>query len=137
MVTNFESMASRHLFAEDIPRHLYFFTRSTVKQYLEMTGFALLQEDNRGKIQKLSPTNWLAHWIQTCVLGKKFTYKDSPLSSREFRRKHGLNKGLGSALRYTAYSPASVVGRMLLPLVETVQVLRKNYGVSTYVGRKL
>jgi 2-polyprenyl-3-methyl-5-hydroxy-6-metoxy-1,4-benzoquinol methylase len=137
LVPNFESTASRHLFAEDIPRHLYFYTRSTVKQYLKKTDFALLEESNRGNIHKLAPTNWLAYWIQTHLRGKEFTYGDSPLSSREYRRKHGLNNGIGAALEYVTYSPSSVVGRMLLPLVEAVQILRKNYGVSTYVGRKL
>lgn len=137
LVPNFESTASRRLFAEDIPRHLYFYTRSTVKQYLEKTGFTLLEESNKGNIHKLAPTNWLAHGIQTRLRGKEFTYADSPLSSREFRHKHGLNRGIATALRYAAYSPSSVMGRLLLPVIETVQILRKNYGVSTYVGQKL
>jgi hypothetical protein len=35
------------------------------------------------------------------------------------------------------YSPSSVVDRMLWPLIEMGQILRKTYGSSTYVGRKL
>jgi len=30
-----------------------------------------------------------------------------------------------------------VLDRMLWPLVETAQILRETYGVSTFVGRKL
>src|SRR6266566_1463567 len=66
LVPNFGSVASRHLFCEDIPRHLYFFTRETVRQYLQKTGFALEKEDNGRKIYKLAPNNWLAFMVRTC-----------------------------------------------------------------------
>lgn len=136
LVTNFESMASRCLFAEDPPRHLYFFTRSTVRQYFEKAGFAFLREDNGRNIYKLAPVNWLAYQIQTRVRGRSFRWEDVPLTKREFLRTHDLRRGWRSSLRYAAYSPASVIGRVLLPVLETVEILRKRYGISTYVGRK-
>jgi len=137
LVTNFNSMVSRHLFGEDIPRHLYFFTRETVRQYLDKAGMTLEYEDNGRSIYKMAPANWLTYLVQTRLRGKPFTCKDVPLSSRDFRRAHGLSKGVGASLKYAAYSPSSVMERLLMPAVETAQSLRKNYGISTYVARKV
>jgi cyclopropane fatty-acyl-phospholipid synthase-like methyltransferase len=137
LVTNFHSAASRHLFCEDIPRHLYFFTRETVRQYLDKTGFALEKEDNGRNIYKLAPNNWLAFFVQTRLRGKEFTYADVPLTSKEFRRRYQLPRGISASLKYAAYSPASVIDRMLWPAIEAVQILSKCYGISTYAARKL
>jgi SAM-dependent methyltransferase len=137
LVTNFHSAASRHLFCEDIPRHLYFFTRETVRQYLDKTGFMLEKEDNGRNIYKLAPNNWLAFFVQTRLRGKKFTYADVPLTSKEFRRLRHLRPGISAALQYALYSPASVIDRMLWPAIEAAQILTKNYGISTYAARKL
>jgi SAM-dependent methyltransferase len=137
LVQNFHSVASRNLFCEDVPRHLYFFTRETVKRYLEKTGFALEREDNGRKIYKLAPNNWLGFMLRTRLLGKKYQFADAPLTSKEFRRRNNLRPGLVTALKYAAYSPTMVIDRMLWPVIETAQILRKTYGVSTYVGRKV
>jgi 2-polyprenyl-3-methyl-5-hydroxy-6-metoxy-1,4-benzoquinol methylase len=137
LVQNFHSVASRYLFCEDVPRHLYFFTRETAKQYLEKTGFALEKEVNGRKIYKLAPYNWLGYMVRTRLLGKKYEFRDAPLTSKEFRSVRNLRPGFVTALKYAAYSPVMVVDRMLWPLIETAQILRKTYGVSTFVGRKL
>lgn len=137
LVQNFQSVASRHLFCEDVPRHLYFFTRETVKQYLEKTGFTLEREDNGRKIYKMAPYNWLGFMVRTRLLRKRYEFRDAPLTSKEFRSVHNLRPGLVTALKYAAYSPAMVIDRMLWPLIEMAQILRKTYGVSTFVGRKL
>jgi len=137
LVQNFESVASRHLFCEDVPRHLYFFTRGTVKQYLERTGFALEKEVNGRKIFKLAPYNWLGFMLRTRLLGKKYEFRDAPMTSKEFRSVRNLPPGFVTAMKYAAYSPTMVVDRILWPLIETAQILRKTYGVSTFVGRKL
>ncbi|HYL86178.1 MAG TPA: class I SAM-dependent methyltransferase [Candidatus Angelobacter sp.] len=137
LVTNFQSAASRQLFCEDVPRHLYFFTRETVKQYLEKTGFALEREDNGRKIYKMAPYNWTGCMLRVRLLGEKYEFRDVPLTSKEFRRTRKLKPGLLTALKYAAYSPASVIDRMLWPVIESGQILRKTYGVSTFVGRKV
>jgi SAM-dependent methyltransferase len=137
LVPNFCSVASRHLFCEDIPRHLYFFTRETVRDYLQKTGFSLVEEDNGRSVYKLAPNNWLSFMIRTRLFGKEYRFQDVPLTSKEFRRIHNLRPGLAAALKYAAYSPASVIDRMLWPAIETAQILRKTYGVSTYTARKL
>ena len=137
LVTNFQSAASRHLFCEDVPRHLYFFTRKTIRQYLEATGFALEKEDNGRSIYKLAPVNWLSFMLRTRVKRQKFSFENVPLTKREFRARHNLPRGVRASLKYAVYSPASVIERMLWPAIETAQILRKNYGISTYVARKL
>jgi hypothetical protein len=137
LVTNFHSVTSRHLFCEDVPRHLYFFTRETVRRYLQETGFALEKEDNGGSIYKMAPRNWWPYILQTKLRGKPFLYDNLPVSSREFRKARGLPRGLRAAIRYAAYSPAATIDRMLTPFVEAAQILQKTYCISAYVARKL
>ena len=136
LVTNFHSVTSRKLFCEDVPRHLYFFTRETLQRYLQESGFTLEKEDNGGSIYKMSPRNWLPYILQTKLRGKPFHYSDLPVSSREFRKARGLQRGFRAAMQYAAYSPAATLDRMLTPLVEAAQVLRKTYCISAYVARK-
>jgi 2-polyprenyl-3-methyl-5-hydroxy-6-metoxy-1,4-benzoquinol methylase len=136
LVTNFKSAASRHLFCEDVPRHLYFFTRETVVRYLESTGFALVKEMNGRDVYKMAPSNWLTYMVRARLLGRAYTFEDVPLTSKEFRRLRGLPKGIASALKYAAYSPSSVIDRMLWPIIEGLQILRRTYGISTYVARR-
>jgi len=134
---NFRSTTSRHLFCEDVPRHLYFFTRETVKRYLERTGFELVKEVNGRDVYKMAPYHWLTYMVRSRLLRKKFTYQDIPLTSKEFRRKYQLESGIAAALKYAAYSPASVIERMLWPIIETIQILGGNYGNSTFIARKV
>jgi cyclopropane fatty-acyl-phospholipid synthase-like methyltransferase len=137
LVTNFQSVTSRYLFCEDVPRHLYFFTRKTIRQYLDATGFALEREDNGRNIYKLAPVNWLSYMLRTRLKRRRFSFEDVPLTHREFRARRNLPRGVRASLKYAVYSPASVIDRMLWPAIETAQILRKNYGISTYVARKL
>jgi cyclopropane fatty-acyl-phospholipid synthase-like methyltransferase len=136
LVTNFQSVASKFLFCEDVPRHLYFFTRKTIRQYLEATGFALEREDNGRSIYKMAPVNWLSYMLRTRLKKEKFSFEDVPLTQREFRVRQNLPRGVRASLNYAVYSPASVIDRMLWPAIETAQILRKNYGISTYVARR-
>lgn len=137
LVTNFQSIASRYLFCEDVPRHLYFFTRKTVRRYLDATGFALEREDNGRNIYKLAPVNWLNFMVCRHVREQKFSFEDVPLTEREFRARYNLQRSLRASLKYLSYSPVSVIDKMLWPAIETAQILRRSYGISTYVARKL
>ncbi|MGB7281863.1 MAG: class I SAM-dependent methyltransferase [Candidatus Acidiferrum sp.] len=136
LVTNFQSVASRHLFCEDVPRHLYFYTRQTVAQYLKNTGFTLVKEVNGRDIYKLAPNNWLTYMVRSRLLGREFTFRDVPLTSKEFRRERHLQSGIIAALKFAAYSPTSSIDRILWPIIETAQILRRSYGISTYVARR-
>jgi SAM-dependent methyltransferase len=136
LVTNFESAASRHLFCEDVPRHLYFFTRKTIRRYLDAAGLTLEAEHNGRDVYKMAPINWLPYFLKTRIQRQKFLFRDVPLTPKEFLRRHHLHPGLVSSLRYAAYSPASVLDRILWPVIESVQILRKTYGISTFLARK-
>jgi len=112
---NFVSTASRCLFWEDVPRQLVLLHERNRCTYLEKTGLVLEQEDNRGNVYRSSPASWLPYMVRTRLQRKSFTYKDKPLSSKEFRKVHHLQRGITAGLKYLAYSPASVVDRMLWP----------------------
>lgn len=64
LVTNFDSITSRHLFREDVPRHLYFFSEKTIRIYLEATGFTLEYMACDNSIYSLRPVNWLRFFIR-------------------------------------------------------------------------
>lgn len=136
-VPNFGSVASRYLFCEDIPRHLYFFKRENIALYLQSAGFALVKEDNGRAVYKLAPNNWLTFMVRKHILGKTYTYRDVPLTSKEFRRIHNLPSGFVTSMKYAAYSPLSAIDRMLWPAIETAQILNNTYGMSTYIARKM
>lgn len=137
LVTNFQSTASRHLFCEDVPRHLYFFTRQTVARYLNETGFTLVKECNGNDVYKMAPNNWLGYMIHTRLLRREYTFQDVPSTSKEFRRARQLPTGIVSALKYAAYSPLSVLDRIAWPVIEMAQIWLSRYGISTYVARRM
>lgn len=134
LVTNFHSLASRRLFAEDVPRHLYFFTEPAVRRYLEGAGLSLLRADYSNRIYSLPPRHWL-QWALRRAVGRPFEWPLPPTYA-EWVERSGRARGLGSLLRYCAGSPLSVVDRVLLPLVERVQIWRRTYGIVTYVAGK-
>jgi len=137
LVPNFDSLASRHLFGEDIPRHLFFFTRETVKQYLQKTGFRLVRESNRGRIFRMEPENWLLFFLRARVLQKGFSWADLPPSRPEFIQRNQLRPGLMSSVRYAVSYPLRVVERPFWPVLALIQMLRMTYPISTFIARKL
>jgi SAM-dependent methyltransferase len=137
MVPNFNSLSSRRLFLEDIPRHLYFFCESTVRRYLEKAGFAL-EEVHFGKEPfAMASYNWLHYFVQTRLRGQPFTYADLPMARPEFFKRHNLEPGLLSTLKYAIAQPLTALDRALLPVLTGIQILRKTYGSSTYVAKRL
>src|SRR5208337_1875399 len=90
LVPNFNSLASRRLFLEDIPRHLYFFCESTVRQYLEKAGFALEEVHFGRHIFAMPSYNWLHYFVQTRLRKQPFTYADLPMARPEFFKRHNL-----------------------------------------------
>lgn len=137
LVTNFDSLASRRLFREDVPRHLFFFTRETVKRYLEDTGFHLEREDNRNDIFAMPPENFLLFFLKARVLRKAFVWCDLPPSRPQFIHTRGLRPGLRSSLQFALAYPLRTLDRALRPAMERLQMRRKTYGISTYVARKV
>jgi SAM-dependent methyltransferase len=134
---NFNSLASRRLFLEDIPRHLYFFSEKTVRRYLEETGFAL-EEAHFGSDIFVQPSyNWLHYYVQTKVMRRPFTYAELPVARPEFFQRYNLKPGILSTLKYAVAQPLTALDRALLPALTWIQILRKTYANSTYVARRL
>ncbi len=140
LVTNFDSLASRRLFCEDVPRHLYFFSERTVRRCLDRTGFKLERAHYRNNIYAMPPANWLHYFVKTKVRGESFSYRDVPPTRADFLKRHGVKAGPVSTMKFIMYEPVTALlnglNQTLLPVVETVQMLRKSYGISTFVGRK-
>jgi SAM-dependent methyltransferase len=136
-VPNFNSLASRRLFLEDIPRHLYFFSEKTVRRYLEETGFAL-EEAHFGRDIFVQPScNWLHYYVQTKLRRQPFAYADLPMARPEFLKCYNLKPAILSTLKYAVAQPLTALDRALLPALTWIQILRKTYANSTYVARRL
>ena len=136
-VPNFNSLASRRLFLEDVPRHLYFFSEKTVRRFLEKTGFALERAHFGRDIFVLPSYNWLHYYVQTKVRRQPFTYAELPVARPEFFKRHNLKPGIFATLKYAAAQPLTALDRALLPVLTWIQILRKTYANSTYVARRL
>jgi SAM-dependent methyltransferase len=136
-VPNFNSLASRRLFLEDIPRHLYFFSEKTVQKYLEETGFALQKACFGRDVFVLPSYNWLHYYVKTRLRRQPFTHADIPMARPEFFKRYNLKPGILSTLKYAVAQPLTSLDRVLLPALTWIQILRKTYGNSTYVARRL
>jgi hypothetical protein len=130
-------LASRHLFCEDIPRHLYFFNEKTIRRYLSATGFKLERADYRGNIFAAPPCGWLSFLIKTRIRKQTYGYHDVPLTRPEFLRRKDLKPGLRATVEFALANPLKVVDRAFWPLIEGVEILTRSYPVCTFVSRKL
>lgn len=142
LVTNFKSISSRRLFLEDIPRHLYFFTEETVKRYLEQNGFAFVRADYDNRVYSMRPTNWIYDALAR-LRGGTLTFEALPDTSyQSFLRRlpGGQIDNFWLKLRYLIFllrsHPLALVDKALIPAVERVQILRRRYGIVTFVARK-
>jgi len=136
LVTNFESTTSRHLFGEDVPRHLYFFTERAVRQYLERTGFELVDVDYSDKVYGMLPVNWL-RYLARKLTGRPFEWRHSRLTHDRYLRDHAIPATTFNKFRFMARHPVSLVDRLLAPVYARYQMLAKKYGIVTYVARRL
>lgn len=135
LVTNFNSTTSRSLFCEDPPRHLYFFTESTVREYLEKAGLMLERTDFDGRVYRLQPQNWLRFHLRR-LSGRSFTWEDAQLNRQNYFSRHGLRAGFLNTLRFCLRHPIAAIDRALLPLYERYQIATRSYGIGTFVARK-
>lgn len=136
LVTNFESISSRHLFREDIPRHLYFFTKKNIEEYLDRVGLKLIRCDFNNQIYQMQPVNWLRFYLYSTI-GKKYDYKDVPINLIKYLREHNLENSLiYNVVYYLATHPLTVIDRVLMPFYEYYQILLNKYGIVTYVAQK-
>jgi cyclopropane fatty-acyl-phospholipid synthase-like methyltransferase len=59
LVTNIESIASRYLYDEDIPRHTTFFSPRTIKKYASNYNFKIIKIYHKNDVYSLSYKNFL------------------------------------------------------------------------------
>lgn len=136
LVTNFDSVTSRHLFREDVPRHLYFFSQKTIKKYLESCGFSLEYAVSENSIYSLRPVNWLRFFVRRLTGTASLTWDNLPESRQDYFRRLQREPSLWLNIKYAATHPLTTLDRILMPLFEQVQMVRNTYGISTYVARK-
>jgi SAM-dependent methyltransferase len=136
LVTNFESVSSRCLFLEDIPRHLYFFTESTIRKYLSISGFDLIKRDYSNQIYSMHPINFLRCYLYRYILRRRLTWNDIPFKVPHFFEKGSFkNHWMKNIIRLLC-NPLYVVDRALMPIYEIYQVIFRKYGIVTYVARR-
>ncbi len=82
LVTNFKSLSSRCLYAEDVPRHLYFFTEETVKKYLKEAGFVLIGKDCSNRVYSMHPVNWLRYFVYRFLKKREMDWRDIKFVAR-------------------------------------------------------
>jgi SAM-dependent methyltransferase len=136
LVTNFESISSRYLFLEDVPRHLYFFTEKIVKKYLEVSGFDLIKKDYSDKVFSMRPVNWLRHYLYRYGKKQMLQWKDVRFTRGNIIGGVEVQQPLRERLKFLALNPLFIMDRMLLPIYEKYQMISKKYGIVTYVGKK-
>jgi hypothetical protein len=136
LVTNFESLSSRCLFLEDVPRHLYFFTEGTIRRYLAESGFDFVRADYSNKIYSMRPLNFLRYYFYRYFKKRRLEWKDTQSKGSHFFEKTSLRIVLIGKLRHLISDPLDVVDQVLLPIYERYQIIWKKYGIVTYVARR-
>lgn len=136
LVTNFNSLSSSKLFHEDIPRHLYFFSESTIKLYLKKSGLVLNRIEFCDKIYSMSYKGVLIYFLKR-LLGKQYTWQDSTFCRREWLLTTGRKSSLLTNLLFLILHPiycldVAVISR----IAETMAVLKRNYGIMVVVAGK-
>lgn len=135
LVTNFDSVSSRHLYREDVPRHLHFFTHDTVRSYLDKVGLDLEETHSDARIFQMRPVHWLRHHLRRLIGLPPMNWADLPPEHNAWGQERGLS-GPQLWLRYALAHPLAALDRLTMPLYERVQMARKTYGITTYVARK-
>lgn len=135
-VPNFDSLASKRLFREDPPRHLYCFTEPAVRRYLELSGFTLVEAVHGADVYEMLPTNWLRYYLLYRPFGRHLAFKDLPENPDSYFARLGIRPSLLSKLRYGVTHPLTVIDGLLRPLHERWSIARRNYGIVTYVAKK-
>lgn len=136
LVTNFQSLSSRCLFLEDVPRHLYFFTEGTIRKYLETSGLDLIKVDYSNKIYSMHPLNFIRYYFYRYFRKRGLEWKDIQGKWSHTLDDSSLRNPLIRILKHLIYDPIGIVDQLLLPIYERYQIISKRYGIVTYAARK-
>ena len=136
LVTNFSSVSSRCLFREDVPRHLYFFTEPCMKRYFEMVNLEFVDSRYHKDIYAMEPSHWLRYQLFYRLRNRPYLWEDVDQGYAAYLQKSGASPGVGATLRYGLGHPFYLVDRLVTPIVGQWQILRKQYGIVTYIARR-
>lgn len=135
-IPNFDSITCRALYREDVPRHLYFFSEKSIRQYLSRNGMELRHAAIDDSVYVIQPHNWLHYLWRFKRKGKHFTYQDSLFSRAAYLQERGLKPGLMNSLRFFAANPHIILDRLFRRAFERYQIRHRSYGMVTYVAEK-
>ena len=121
LVTNIESIASRFLFSEDIPRHMTFFSPATIERYGEKYGFSVEKIYHKNDVYSMPYIDFL-NWLLFKLSKKDFTQYDT----LSFKRKQGQ----------VISKPFLVVSHLTGRLVRIYEEFAKRNGIITALLQK-
>lgn len=137
LTTNLDSVSSRYLFREDIPRHLYFFNRRTIAAYAAKTLCLTLEDVKSGShIYQMAPLHWLRHFLRRAAGLPPLKWDDLPEIRYAYFERNGLTPNLTNTIRYIATHPFTVLDRSLMPYYTKWQEIVGTYGLVIYILRK-
>ncbi|HTZ78210.1 MAG TPA: class I SAM-dependent methyltransferase [Stellaceae bacterium] len=142
LVPNFDSLSSRALFREDVPRHLYFFTAETLRRYSETAGLRLRELAQSREVYEMIPSNVTYHLFSCWLRGRALRWEDLPEARNAYLRRLGLADASAKAvsplhnLRYALTHPLAAVDRVVSKLFERWQLARGTYGMMIGVAER-
>lgn len=136
LVTNLDSLSSRALYREDVPRHTYFYNRRTVEAYLRQHGMTMVRARANRDIYEMKPVGWLVYKVARWRGLPSPSYETLSFGRAYWLRQNGLTPGWRSNLQFMMRYPLIVIDRLTAPLYARWQIMRGTYGIITFVARK-
>lgn len=136
LATNFDSLSSRRLYREDVPRHLYFFNKRTAGAYLDQAGLAMERSVFNKDIYEMAPVHWLRHYLRRTIGLPPLEWADLPESRLNYCNRLGIGNGIKGRLQYALTHPLTTIDRVLMPAFARLQMLTDTYGTSMFIARK-
>jgi SAM-dependent methyltransferase len=135
LVTNFDSLSSRRLFREDVPRHLVFFTEATVGRYLDAAGLAMVRAVHTRRVYEMRPSNCLYYgWRR--LSGRRLEWQHLPEPYHGYCARTGRRPGRAALVLYAATHPVAVADRLAALVYERWQLWTRRYGIVVYVAER-
>lgn len=135
VVPNFDSVSSRSLFREDAPRHLYYFSPGTLRQFLDRADLSLTELRCDNTIFEMRPLGWMRYYVKR-FFGRTLQWQDLPPTRLQYLEQHHLPNNFISNFRYLITHPFTVFDRLLMPLYEKWQLKTGSYGMLICIATK-
>ena len=136
LVPNFDSVSSRYLLCEDIPRHLYFFSARTAARYLAEVGLTLERSVFDDSIFVAPPEHWLRFFLRRLIGRRPLAWNELPESRVDYCRRKNLTDSVRIQFIYALTHPFTMLDRLLTPAFAKWQMMMGSYGTALFVARK-